>query len=303
MERIHEPKMSTYCIFSRINRFEFGSGLVYIYSGVMKNTREGKPFVTLYLRDVEGNTLPSYIFDLSNPLVSGGEVSKVVGKIAKISYRENFINGRGLSLILNSVEVAVNPSVEDVAKFSGKVTGVEAMYDELVASLYRDLGVKISYSMASRNASTQFYGGGKVGGLVEHYSRLYAKLASYKGVMTASEYRQLIGSFAVFIYAHSAYLCNQVSIEGKDTLPMLSVMLDKAKLLGDQLNLGSSTVEIVNMFYGYEPKDFYIRIINRESEAIRVGDAELHLYRTLPINNDGSAGHGIVRRYKVEEDV
>ena len=81
---------------STISKDNIGTGICYVYGGVLKNTQAGAPFVTLFLRDINGVSIPGYIFNLESPLVAGKELNNVIGKVVKIDWRDHLhgVDGR-----------------------------------------------------------------------------------------------------------------------------------------------------------------------------------------------------------------
>lgn len=287
--------------FNHIMPGSTGTGLCFVYNGLYKHTKGGAPFITLFMRDVNGIAIPGYIFNMESPLIAGKELSQVIGHIVKITWTENYLSGRGMTLILNKVSIRDDVSPDVYAKFVGSVKDGKEKMDYVESFLSESLGKKTSIAAMLQTISTPIYCQGRVGGLVDHYSKMVPILKSYKDSMSKEEFYQLIATFAVYIFVHGRYVrsCNN---EGQvDALEFTNLSIADAMSLSKALGLGSGILEVVHMFFGFKPTNFYLRLVTRASESVRMADEELCVYRSLALNQEGGAGFGAIKRYIIEE--
>lgn len=299
LEKVQSNAKPQYVVFSNINRYQTGSGLCYCYNARMKHTKSGKPFVTLYLRDINGATVPGYVFDLKSPLHAGGEAAKVINKVVKIDWQENYLQGIGLTLILNGVYVVEDISIEEQSKFRGIILDIEQKADELKKFFYDTLKIGVDIPLHIKNTSALDYSQGKVGGLLEHYWRMYKMLTSLQG-LSELEFKRLCSMFVVYILTHSVY--TRAAEEESADIHLFRSLSDKVSLFAQQLNLGEEVFELVQIFYDYEPKDIYVRTVVHISETVKRIDKEFALYHTIPLKQEGDAGYGKIQRYCIEEE-
>lgn len=287
---------------STISKDNIGTGICYVYGGVLKNTQAGAPFVTLFLRDINGVSIPGYIFNLESPLVAGKELNNVIGKVVKIDWRENFITGRGLTLIIEKVGVCNEVSPDMFAKFVGAIHNLNEKKSVLLSFLKDNLGRNVTFVSTIYSHASPMYCQGRVGGLLEHYYSMIPMLSSYKHTMKKQEFYHLIATFAVYIFVHSRYVISCGRPEGFDALEFSSNSTNDIVNFEKMLGLGQSVLEVVNMFFGYKPRDIYLRIITRVSELVRINDEEYAVYKSLPLTREGGAGFGTIKRYVIEEE-
>ena len=303
LKPVVKDKHPGYIDFRNITRYSSGSGLCYVYGAVNKTTKQGKPFVTLYIRDLNGISIPCYIFDIASPLLAGDEVRKVVNNIVCIRWTENYLNGTGLTLIADKVELVTSSDDsyfnEALEIFRGKVPDLETKYDSLIQFFVDSLGVKFAIPFYVRSSSFLDYSQGNTGGLLEHYYRMARSIKTYD-YLPREEYRRLVATFALFIFAHSYYVKSEE--KGCADITIVGILTQNIEKMDRQLNVGTGAFELVHMFFGYEPKDIYVRTVKSVSDHITRVAREFATYSTVPLAQEGDAGYGKIRRYVIEND-
>lgn len=301
LEKVNDNVTGNYINFGNIGPDSHGQGLCYVYNAVAKKTKSGKPFVTLYLRDICGNVIPGYIFDMQSPLQAGAEMVKVVNNIVCIDWQENYLRHLGLTVIVDKLSLVMNPSYEDLAQFCGAVPGVTAKRMHIEETISEWLGFKVTVPQVIETYSSLDFSQGKVGGLCQHYWQMCEMLCGIanSGMRTKDECRRLFATFALYILAHSTYI--RAHEAGDDGIELVMNLTEKLTKLSSRLKLGPGAMEIVNMFFGYVPRDIYVRTIVSISEMILKTNKEFAVYRTIPLQQEGDAGYGKLRRYVLEE--
>lgn len=291
MKKIREEE-NNLLDFSELLDTQVGTGLCYVVNTKHSFTKNSKPFFTLYLRDVNGSVIPGYVFDVDNYVLEGINLSLVKGKVVQIRYQENYLDGVGMTVILDKVGVAENIPMEILSKFTGIYEEFDSEYNALTEFFSTELGSKISFAKPALSRSCVDYSGGKIGGLIQHYTNLVAAIKSYKTFMTDEEYKRLVGTTMIFIYTHMTVQAN----ESMD-VNLLDAMSSRLKTVASQIGLGGGYLETLHYFFGYTPKDFYVRTVVSTFENIHKMSKELSVYRTLPLTREGNAGYGTIRRY------
>ena len=298
LEKISKDSNSKhYMDFSNIQRYSSGSGLCFVYNAVLKSTKAGKPFVTLYLRDTAGRTIPGYIFDLSSPIVSGADVTAVIGSIVKISWQENYLHQVGLTVIIDKCEVARNVTPDEYAVFTGAVEGLPEKLEFLQRMFIDVLGVKAYLPKTLEVEAVPEYAGGRVGGLGDFYFRIAQQLEAQRSWHSDVDYKQLIATFLIYILAHSNYVVSRK--DNSDDICLVRGLTEKVSAMSTTLNLSEGALEIIHMFFGYVPKDIYVRTITAVSDMVKRVEDEFSLYKTIPLTQEGNAGYGSIKRYSV----
>lgn len=286
-----------YLVFSNIKRYDTGVGICYVCKVVLKTARNGKPFATLYLRDAEGNIIPGYVFDLSKPLLAGGEATEVTNRVVNISWQENYLAGIGLTLILDSVQIVLDATHEDYLLFQGAVEDPQLKKNEIIQYFSEKTGMSLTLPMTTETYSSPEFCGGKQGGLLEYFWKVSIALRGLRG-LSSEEERRIAGVFAVYIALYSSYLGS--SDRGEDSIVLANAMTRKVSALAETLKLGPAALEVVHMFFGYEPKDIYVRTVLAVAKTVHRVEKEFTLYHTIPLNQEGDAGYGKIRRYEIE---
>lgn len=287
-----------YLRFSSIKEYDYGEGLCFVYNAVFKNTKAGKPFVTLYLRDIDGNTVPGYIFDLDDPILMGRDGKEVIGKIVLVDWRENYLKQIGMTVVIKSVSILTNPTQEQRELFYGKVIDGDAKCDEINQFFIKTLSVSFTFPVRMKTLAVPEYAHGSVGGLTDHYYKMYRYIKQMDD-MAPKQYANLVATFALYIFAHTGYTV-AVS-EGRDDISLVTSLTKRVETYSSALKVSEGALELVQMFFGYEPKDIYVRTISAIDGLIRRVDKEFEMYASIPLGYEGDAGYGTIRRYKVEE--
>lgn len=285
--------------FSSIARFDTGVGLCMVYNAVLKKTKNGKPFVTLYLRDVSGAVIPGYIFDLSSPLLAGGEAAKVVGNIVEIEWEENYLDHVGMTVLVSKLSMVTNVPADIVASFSGKIPDLDGKEACLCGFFKENLHISVSLPVHIKTYASPNYMQGRVGGLLEYYYRMSQVLQS-TSFLAEETGSNLIATFAIYLCVHAAYV--RANDSGDADITLVTTLTSLVSKLANALNLGPAAMEIVHMFFGYKPMDVYVRNVAAIADLVQRMDKEFELYKTIPLQQEGDAGYGKIKRYKLEAD-
>lgn len=301
LKPVEEQTNGHYMNFGSIGPDSHGQGMCYVYNAIAKKTRAGKPFVTLFLRDICGNVIPGYIFDLKSPLQAGEEMVKVINSIVLIDWQENYLKQVGLTLIVDKLAVVNNPTAEDMAKFCGSIQDTSQKRAYIEDTISKRLSFKVMLPQVIESYSSLEYSQGRIGGLCQHYWQMCQVIETFgnAGTQTDEECRRLFSTFALYILAHSTYV--RAHEGGDDGIDLIVNLTNKLTNLSSRLNLGAGSMEIVNMFFGYVPRDIYVRTIVSISEMVLKTTKEFAVYRTIPLQQEGTAGYGTIRRYALEE--
>ena len=299
LKPVRDDSVDGYIHFSDVGRNSFGEGICYVYGATSRNTKYGKPFVTLFLRDVDGNSLSGYIFDMDSPLQSGVEVKQIQNQIVLLKWRENYIYNRGLSLMVESVKAFTNPTDEMVKKFRGTVENIDEKVASLEKFFFDVLKKTATIPWTISHSSSLQYEQGKVGGLLEHYCRM-KKIIEVYDYLPVKEYRCLVATFLYYLTVHSTYI--EASDRGEESIQLVTTLTSVVTKLSNALGTGIGGLEIVNMFFGYTPKDIYVRTVKEIADSVNRVNKEFQTYHTLPLSQEGDAGYGTIRRYIIEKD-
>lgn len=298
LKRLDLDQTPGFMDFRSVTRYSNGVGCCYVYNVVMKNSKAGKPFVTLHLKDVNGSTAPGYIFDLASPLLAGKDARDVANRIVKVKWQENYLSGIGLTFILDDVSVVTDATPEQIAMFRGSIDNLSEKYDFLCDYLKQGLGCNINVPVLVRTYSSPDYYQGRVGGLLEHYCRM-ARILTETASFSEEERRQLVAAFVLYILVHSNYI--RASESGMVNISLATVLTEKVSPVASALKATAGALEMVHMFFGYVPKDIYVKTIKAVADIVKRVDDEFSRYRTIPVEQEGDAGYGTIRRYIVEE--
>lgn len=298
LERVDYKETGNFMNFNSITRYSCGTGICYVYNAVMKTTKAGKPFVTLYLRDTQGNGIPGYVFDLRSPLMAGGEVTKITSKIVKVDWQENYLQGVGLTLILDKVYLLETATADDYAKFRGVVDNIDGKMEELKQYFVDEIQLNVSLPIFVRTVASTEYCSGMQGGLLEHYWKMSKMLANVHGVSDKEKYR-ISCTFLLYVFVHSNYI--RAHEQGADNIELVTSLTEKVTALSHKLNMSAGALELIHMFFGYSPKDIYVKTVSAVSDTVKRIDKEFSLYHTIPLDQEGNAGYGAIRRYQLEE--
>lgn len=298
LKRLDLDQESGFMDFRSVSRYGTGVGVCYVYNVVLKSTKAGKPFVTLFLRDINGATVPGYIFDLASPLLAGKEAREVLNHLVQVKWQENYLDGIGLTFILDKVEVVKDTTPDQIALFRGEIQDSDTKYRCLSEFLREELGCNISIPVLAKTHSSPDYYQGRVGGLLEHYCRVSKILLSVASD-SKEERRQLIAAFVLYILVHSNY--TRAAESGMVNISLASVLTEKVAPIATALKATSGALEMVHLFFGYTPKDIYVKTVQAAADLAKRVDAEFSVYKTVPVEQEGDAGYGKIRRYILEE--
>ena len=298
LEPVGKKVEQNYVRFAKIRRCDKGTGLCFCYNAEIKTTKYGHPFVKMMLRDIDGATIPGYVFDLQSPLLAGREALEAAGHVVSISYEENFLEKTGQTVIVSACAVVTNVPSKELSLFTGSVPGCEEMLSELTKGLQDHIGIKITLPVTVTSYASAVYAGGRVGGLISHYYQMYKALDGVRG-LNDEERRRLISTFVLYIFAHGNYL--RAAEQGADDISLLLSLTEKLASLESKLELGSGCKEIVHCLFGVKPTDIYVRTVFSVADSVLRVSQEFEKYRTIPISQEGDAGYGRIRRYQADD--
>lgn len=274
--------------------------LAYVRGGRHKFTKVGKPFITLYLQDQDDVVIPGYIFDLKDLKAAGIELTKVIGSVAKIKATENYLPRFGMSVIIDSIYIVSNPDTATLRAFVGEVDSIANKYETLLLALQKHLGIKVSLPYAICTSSLMDYYNGKLGGQCLHYTNMLHVLEVWANSMTEEEARQLFITFVLYIFVHNNYVTAVES--GDDDIALVKTLTDSVSKYMKTLKAGDGAIEVIHLFFGYTPKDLFVRLVHQASEINVRMMKELSTFRALPTSREGDAGYGVIKRYNSKGD-
>lgn len=287
--------------FNRISPNSSGEGKCYVRNGLHKYTKTGKPFVTLYLQDIDGNVIPGYIFDIKDFEALGFQLSEVIHSVVQIKYTENFLKGYGLTLIIDKISIVDNADAKLLGKFVGTVEQATTFYPQLADELSNLIGKKVNVPYTICTGSYIDFKQGEIGGLCLHYMDMLSILKSFATMFkTEEERKQLYGTFLLFIYSQSNYL--PAEDDGCANITLVTQLTANLAKYIKVLDLGDGALEVVHIFFGYEPKDIYVRLVKQVSDMVQRASKEIAMFNTLPPTREGNAGYGTILRYGKEDD-
>ena len=179
--------------------------------------------------------------------------------------------------------------------FTGSVEDFSRKFDKLTECLSEKLNMKVTMPYTICTAHHIDYSQGRVGGLVNHYWEMFRVLSSMKRDFNPKEEKQLYGTLLLYIYAHSNYIRALDSDEAD--INLVTQLTSAMSRYVNTLGLGSGAVEIVHIFFGYEPKDIFVRLVLQTSKFVSQTSNEISLWRTLPVTREGNAGYGTIKKY------
>lgn len=283
--------------FDKIKKFSQGEGICYVRSGVHKRTRAEKPYITLYVADVNGVVIPAYLFEIGDFIRSGKDLSTIIGRLVCIEWEENYLSGIGLTLTLNKVSVVENPTVEQSAMFIGVADKLEERITE-IQDVYKEItGHAVKLPFLVRTVSHIDYDNGKVGGLVSHYYKLQKTLCAMESSMDREQYIILHNTLMLYIVVHLYYV--NAENENAVDIKLVSSLTSTISKILPKLETTDGILEIIHVFFGYEPKDVYIRMIVNFSKSLLHATKEINTHNATPEDQDGNAGFGTIHRYAV----
>lgn len=284
-----------YLVFKEIHPDSSSIGICFVRGGEHRFTKADKPFIKLYLQDTTGAVIPGYIFDVDNFQAAGLELTRVINNVVQVNYKENYLAKVGLSVIIDKLELIAKPPAAMLDLYVGTMKEAKEKYNMLLAGLNQKLNMKVAIPFDICHASHMDYSQGKIGGLAIHYWDMFLSLETYAPKFSEDEQLALWGTFLLYIFTHSNFLKSQS--KGEDDITLVTALTSHLQSYKTQLRVGEGVLELVHIFFGYAPKDIFVRLVVQVSEELVRADKEINLYRTLPITREGNAGYGTIRRY------
>ncbi len=271
----------------------------YVRGGRHKFTKAGKPFITLYLQDLNGVVIPGYVFDVQDFKAAGLELTKVVHSIVRVEALENYLPRYGMSVIVEDISIVVKPSTEMTATFLGTVGETSVLLNQLMSRIAERVGVKVNLPYEICTSSYMDFYQGRVGGQCKHYLNMLSTLDVWAGDMTKEEARQLYVMFVLYVFVHNNYM--SAVEEGNDDIALVNTLTTSVSRYMQALKAGAGAIEVIHLFFGYEPKDLFVRMVHQASKMNLRAMQELSTYRALPLSREGDAGYGTIKRYASED--
>lgn len=280
---------------SRIHPDSTFECFAYVRGGQHKFTKAGKPFITLYLQDVNGVVIPGYLFNPEDFKHAGLELTKVIHSIVCLTVTENYLPRMGMSVILDAVAIVTSPTLEMTTAFVGKVDNIQTVYNSLLESIASKLGIKVTLPYNICTTSYMEYYQGKVGGQCLHYLNTLKILEVWAQDMSPEEQHQLFVAFVLYVFVHSNY--RAAAENGDDDIRLVTTLSASVSKYMERLQAGDGASEVIHLFFGYKPKDIFVRAVHQAAQMnLRMMD-ELSAYRALPLSREGDAGYGTIKRY------
>lgn len=270
----------------------------YVRGGRHKFTKADKPFITLYLQDKNGLVIPGYVFDVANFKQAGLELTKVIHSIVKVQAMENYLPRYGMSVIVENISIVARPTTEMTTTFLGSVGDSSVLLNSLMAGIAKHTGVKINLPYEICTSSYMDFYQGRVGGQCKHYLSMLSMLEVWAQDMNEEEARQLYVTFVLYVFVHNNYLA---AVEkGNDDIGLVNTLTASVSKYMQALKAGAGAIEVIHLFFGYKPKDLFVRMVHQASEMNLRAMKELSTYRALPLSREGDAGYGTIKRYTSE---
>lgn len=291
-----EESPCPYIHFNNIKPDSSSVGLCFVQSGQHKMTRYSKPFIVLYLRDIDGNCIPGYIFDIEDIMKAGLDLTQIERKVVKLGYTENFLPHGRMSVLVNNIGIVTDATPEQYAKFLGSVDDINEVYNSLLTNLSELLGSRVMVPYTICTTSYREYSQGAVGGIVTYYRDLLDTLKICSRQFKKEELHNLWGTFAIYVFAHSNYIA--AVHDGGADINLTSKLISNCSRIIKDLKLGSGALEVITMLEGVQPKDIFVRTISNAAKMLSSVEDEVGIYRTLPESREGGTGTVTIKRYK-----
>lgn len=269
--------------------------IAYVQDGRHKFTRAEKPFITLYLRDVNGLAIPGYIFDLRDFRAAGLELTQVIHSFVQITVTENYLPKYGMSVIIEKLGLVEQPSIDVVKSFKGEMGDTQQMYQHLLEDIKECVGIQISLPYNICTSSYLDFYAGKVGGQCQHYQDMLDILKVWAKQMSDAEKHELFSVYVLYVYVHNNYIAARE--KGDDDINLVNTLAASVSKFMGTLKVGDGVLESIHLFFGYTPKDVFVRMVQQASAMCTRAMDELYVHRSLPISREGDAGYGTIRRY------
>lgn len=269
--------------------------IAYVRGGRSKFTRYGKPFVTLYLQDKHGVVIPGYIFEMGDFMQSGLDVTKVSHSLVKVTATENYQPKFGMSVLIDKVELISNPPASIASELIGTVGDNQTTYQTLLSAIEKRIGIKINLPYNICTSSYMDFYQGKVGGQCRHYLRMLELLDVWGSEMSDEELLRLYSTFVLYIFVNNNYIAARE--EATDDIRLVTTLTASVSKYMEVLKAGDGAIEVIHLFFGYQPKDLFVRLVHHAAETNLRAMNELATYRSLPLSLEGDAGYGTIKRY------
>lgn len=275
--------------FSKIQEGQHGKGFVYVTSGAIKMATTGQPYIRLYLQDKRKVIIPAYIFNISYVDECSNDLNKLERNVAYIEYRNNYNEQYGTSLILGKVCLVQDP---EPALLMSLIDVVDDFHSKLKA--FTDKINKYGSNFIMKDSLLDYpiegYGGGKIGGLLEHLDDMLNIIIAHKG-----EDENLIKLFKVYVIAKINYeklnAMNELDI--KSINKIISVCSSFAAASG----LPDYYLEIPHMMFGIEPRSVDVRYLYALDEFVKRTSIEKTFNESLPVGRSGKTIYGEIKKY------
>lgn len=281
--------------FSKIKKFTSGKGICFVRGGKFSRTRTDKPYVTFYVADINGVVIPAYLFEIGDLYNSGKDFTSVVGNLVVIDWNENYYNKVGLTLSLDKIYIIDKVPSNIVSAFCGTSDNIAEHIKFIEDRFLQVTGKPMKMPFMFETLKHIDYDNGKVGGLVTHYFQLYKMIDALQPTFTEEEFKLLYNSLMIYSFVHLHYLVAES--EDNVDITFISALTDKVNSVIKKVDTTSGIIEAVHSFFGYTPKDIYIKLIDDLSKSIIKINKEVSVYRALPRGQEGNAGYGQIKRY------
>lgn len=285
-----------YLDISKIESGTIGKAIAYALDTQGSISKTERPFYKIFLKDCKGNGVYGYIFDVENYIQQGIVLSQVKGKFVYIEYTENYLSNFGLTLSLHRLSLITNPQLLDQVNFIGKIPDYENLFKSLKLDLENILEKQIDLSYLMTCKSYPNFCDGRIGGLILHYFLVLKQLTSYKLLLSEVEFYNLISCFTIFIQVHVYTLNNSGNLDIDNIIALTKTVSNLLQVL----NCSCRAEEIIHYFFGYSPKDFFVRLVISQFQAVSKTTTEFNAYSKLPINQEVNISSGVLKRYSQE---
>lgn len=296
LQKIREDEDVRHILFNEIGPDSSGTGLCFVRDGQHRTTRWGKPYIVLYLQDINKTVIPGYIFDIESAGDIGSDLSKVIQNLVEISYEENYLEKYGLSVRIKKVHLVTDPTTDLLAPYVHSFADNEEKYKELMGQLSEIIGIKVSIPYSVCSMYNLLYHRGEIGGVIQHYYEMFSVLKTYATFLRNPEdVKKLFSTFLLYIYANINYL--NAEAKGEADITLVTQLISAVSTYSSKLTTDSGIMEVVHGMFGYEPKDIFVRLVFQVSKDVERADKEISLWHSLPNTREGNAGYGTIRKY------
>lgn len=281
--------------FKDIQPLSSGTGLCYVRSASHKYSKSGKPYLTLYICDVDNVVIPAYIFDVVDLKQVGLDIKEMIGSIVSIDWVENYLKGTGLTLIIEKLDLVKNPNMDLLSKYAGKTDNIDSMLEHIYSRCIEVFGNKVQIPFFAQTHSNIDYDNGKIGGLVKYYYQIFNALDTIQITFPEEDFKTLYGTAILYIISHLRYI--EAETNNKADVNLIVAITGAIQRSIDKLPVSKGILEVVMVNFGLEPTDIFVRTVHHIAKTIMCINKEVSTYNSLPISEDGNAGYGIIHRY------